>query len=358
MSIKTDLKKEGIEVIYQLDKNLVKSITRNIAHKLVEAFPDFYLDEDNIIHKFSKLNMFKASMPDGMAEANYFYKNTSIYFNKHINDEDLEEFAIHECLHYFQEIKDGNKLIRMGLDGLGLNEAAVQYISSKIIGIKPDFEKYYGITLFTPSPSYYPIECALLNEIIYFTGEEILFKSTLFSNDDFKDEIISYTSKTIYNKIKKSFDIILKLEENIIRLNNEISLLEDGNEKFTVLIKKINRYKEKISLNFINTQNLIIKNFFDYEFNQIKNLEELDNYRRRLDKFKNIIGTIPDYEFFDNYYLLLMNKLEHKSNVLENDNIETALKDKKENKFISILKMLKNIFSKNSSDKNFDEDKK
>ena len=53
-----------------------------------------------------------------------------------------------------------------------------------------------------------------------------------------------------------------------------------------------------------------------------------------------------------------MNKLEHKSNVLENDNIETALKDKKENKFISILKMLKNIFSKNSNDKNFDEDKK
>ena len=56
----------------------------------------------------------------------------------------------------------------------GLNEAAVQYISSRIIGIEPDFEKYYNITLYTPSPSYYPLECSLLNEILYFTGSSII----------------------------------------------------------------------------------------------------------------------------------------------------------------------------------------
>ena len=344
MSIQTDLKKEGIEVIYQLDKNLTSLITKNIAHKLVNAFPNFYLDEDTIVHKFSKLNMYKASMPDGMAEANYFYKNTSIYFNEHIDDEDLEEFAIHECLHYFQEIKEENKLIRMGLDGLGLNEAAVQYISSKIIGINPDFEKYYGISLFTPSPSYYPLECALLNEIIYFTGEELLFKSTLFSMDDFKNEIIKYTSNSTYSKIKKSFDNILKLEENIIKLNNKISMLDDGNEKVSNLNAKINKLKEKIVSSFINTQNLIIKNFFDYEFNEVENLEQIDNFRRRLDRFKNIIGTIPNYEFFDNYYLEMMNKLEHKSNILENEGNETALDTKKENKLFSILHKLINKY--------------
>ena len=60
--------------------------------------------------------MYKAKMPEGMAEANYFYKNTSIYFNEHIQDEDLEEFAIHECIHYLQEVKDKrNYLRRMGL---------------------------------------------------------------------------------------------------------------------------------------------------------------------------------------------------------------------------------------------------
>ena len=41
-----------------------------------------------------------------MSEANYFYKNTSIYFNEKIDIADIEEFAVHECIHYIQEIKD------------------------------------------------------------------------------------------------------------------------------------------------------------------------------------------------------------------------------------------------------------
>ena len=115
MSIKTTLKREGIEVIYQLDKEQVQSIVQNIAHRIISAFPYFYLDEDVLVNKLYKLNMYKAKMPEGLAEAIYFYKNTSIYFNEHIENEDLEEFAIHECIHYLQEIKEGNRLIRMGL---------------------------------------------------------------------------------------------------------------------------------------------------------------------------------------------------------------------------------------------------
>ena len=352
MSIKSDLKKEGIEVIYEIDKNIVKSIVTSVAHKLVTTFPDFYLDEDVIINKLSKLKMYKAKMREGMAEANYFYKNTSIYFNEHILDEDLEEFAIHECLHYFQEVKDGNKLLRMGLHGEGLNEAAVQYISSKIIGVKPDYETYYGITFYTPSPSYYPLECALLNQIIFFTGEEVLFKSTLFSNDDFENCIIKETSKSIYTQIQSAFDNILKLEENIVKINNKIDLLEDGDPKFAELIEKSDKCKEKISSTFIKTQNLFIKKLFDYRFNQITDLEQLDSFRRKLDKFKNIIGTIPNYDFFDNYYIETMNKLEHKCNILENGGTETALENKSNNMLLNIFNKIKKLFTK----KNVNED--
>ncbi len=35
-----------------------------------------------------------------------FYKNSAIYFNEHIPDEDREEFAVHECIHHIQEVKD------------------------------------------------------------------------------------------------------------------------------------------------------------------------------------------------------------------------------------------------------------
>ena len=234
MSIKSDLKKEGIVVTSQIDTLTVNSIAKNISRRIIETFPDFPFTESDIFSKLAKLNMYKAQMVEGMAEANYFYKNTSIYFNEHIDDEDIEEFAIHECIHYLQEVKDDkNNLIRMGLCnyvnhkpiGLALNEAAVQYAASWIIGIEADFEKYYDITLYTPSPSYYPLECSLLNEILYFTGNDILFKSTLFSNDEFKNKIIELTSEDTFDKLQNYFDIILKLEEHIVKLDEEVPFL-------------------------------------------------------------------------------------------------------------------------------------
>lgn len=357
MNIKSELKKEGIEETSQINTLTVNSIAKNTAHRIVQTFPNFDLTESSIFNKLAKLNMYRAKMTGNMTEASYFYKNTSIYFNENISDEDLEEFAIHECIHYLQEVKDkkGN-LIRMGLcdynssisksAGLALNEAAVQYMSAKIIKIEPDFEKYYGITLFTPSPSYYAIECALLNEITYFTGTDILFNSTLFSNDDFKTVIIKMTSVKVLEEIQSSFDKILRLEDNIVKTNSQIDLLEDGSPKLDKLVSKLNKNKSKIVDTFISTQNLIIKNFFDYEFSQITNMEQLEHFRRKLYKFSDIIGSVPNYKFFDSYYIEMMNKLEHKCNILENGGVETAPVVKKENKLFFLLHKLLGLFSK------------
>lgn len=359
MSIELELKKAGIEITQKLDTLLVNTISQNIAKKITTTFPDFAIDEHDIFIKLSRLNMYKAKMPEGIAEANYFYKNCSIYFNNHIPDEDLEEFAIHECLHYLQEIKDSkNNLLRMGLcnysssciHGLGLNEAAVQYLSSKIIGIHPDFEKYYGINLYTPSPSYYPLECALLNEIVYFTGEDILFKSTFFSTDEFKNIIIENSSIDTFIKLENSFDLILKLEEKIVILNNQILQLDENSSSIKKLNKKLNKYKEKISSTFIETQNLIITSFFDNGFKKIKNLEMLENFRRKLYKFSDIIGTINNYKFFDNYYVETMSKLEHKCNVLENGGVETAILDNRKNIFLKFFNKFKQLFGNHSKE--------
>ena len=148
MSIESDLKKDGIEVVEKLDTLKINSIARNISIKLCETFPNYGLDSNYLFIKLSRLDMYKAKMPEGMAEANYFYKNSSIYFNEHIQDDDLEEFAIHECIHYLQEVKDKkNYLIKMGLCdytefkiyGLGLNEASVQLMASKVNGIPKEY---------------------------------------------------------------------------------------------------------------------------------------------------------------------------------------------------------------------------
>ena len=109
------------------------------------------------------------------------------------------------------------------------------------------------------------------------------------------------------------------------------------------MVNKTENCKLKVSEYFIKTQNLIIKNYFDKAFHKINNLEELDNYRRKLDHYGELIGRTDNYTFFDDYYTEKMSQLEHKSNVLENGGIETALECKKPNKFVSWIRAIKNF---------------
>ena len=93
MSIESDLKKDGIRVISKLDTLVVNNIARNIARKIVATFPELNFDETNLFIKLSRIDMYTASMPDGMAEANYFYKNSSIYFNNLLSKEGCKLFS-------------------------------------------------------------------------------------------------------------------------------------------------------------------------------------------------------------------------------------------------------------------------
>lgn len=365
MSVESDLRKDGIEVISKLDTLRINSIARNVSIKLCETFPNFNLNQNELFIKLSRLGMYRAKMPEGMAEANYFYKNTSIYFNEHIPDEDLEEFAIHECIHYLQEVKDKrNYLIRMGLCdytefkiyGLGLNEAAVQLMASKINGIPKEYVKYFGISFETNSPSYYPLECCLANQMAYIVGEDILFESTLNSNDNFKIKFSSLTSPKNFMAIQNAFDEIINNEEEIIKLNNRIANIDNRNKKVDGMLQKIDELKREISLTFMRTQNLIISSYFDKAFDLITNLEEVEKYRRKLYSFKDYLGCMEGYTFFNDYYVNKMMQLEDKYNSIENGEVETAIKviTKKENIFISIFKAIKKLILGNSTNEEND----
>ena len=354
MSVETDLKKDGIEVIEALNTLKINSIARNISQKICETFPTYGFNQKELFIQLSRLNMYKAKMPEGMAEANYFYKNTSIYFNEHIATEDLEEFAIHECIHHIQEVKDKrNYLVKMGLCdytefkiyGLGLNEASVQLMSSKINGIPKEYVKYFGISFETTSPSYYPLECCLVNQLAYLTGEDVLFESTIKSNDNFKKVFSELTSPKVFMAIQNAIDEILYHEEDIIKINNKIAQIDDRNKKVDGMIEKIEELKHEITLTFMRTQNLILSSYFDSAFNRITDLEGIETYRRKLYTFKDLIGCTEGYTFFNDYYVSKMEELEHKYNLLENGQFETSLKviTKKENVFIRVIKTLKKL---------------
>lgn len=357
MSIESDLKKDGIEVIRKLDTLKINSIARNISIKICETFPNFNLNQNDLFIKLSRLDMYIAKMPEGMAEANYFYKNSSIYFNEHISDDDLEEFAIHECIHYIQEIKDKrNYLIRMGLCdytefkiyGLGLNEAAVQLMTSKILGIPKEYVKYFNISFETNSPSYYPLECCLVNQLAYIVGEDLLFESTINSNDNFKETLSKLIGYKEFIEIQDSIDKILFSEEEIIKINNKIAQIDNRNKKVDSMINKINFFKKQITSIFMKTQNLIISSYFDKTFYLINDLEEVENYRRKLYNFKDYLGSTEGYTYFNEYYVNKMVELEDKYTLLENGvaNNSLYLIEKKESKILSIFKYFRSIFVK------------
>ena len=357
MSIRSDLKKEGIEITKELSSATVTALAKSISEKICITFPEYNFNQADLFVKLCKLKMYMAKMPEGMAEANYYHKNTSIYFNDKIDLNDIEEFAIHECIHYLQEVKDKkNTLVRMGLSeyngmhiyGLGINEAAVQLMSSKIIGIQKEYVKYFGINFETNSPSYYPLECALVNQLAFLVGEDILFESTINSNNNFKKTLSNLTSLKAYVTIQNSIDDILLKEEEIIVLNNKIFDTNDNNKTLSNYRKKIDELKDEITIVFMKTQNLIISSYFDNEFKRISNLEQVENYRRKLHNFRSYIGITEYYTYYDEYYINKMDDLEKLYISIENGTFTNAELPAvvKKHKFIEILNSIKNFFSK------------
>ena len=326
MRIDSVLKKEGIEDIRPLDTLSINKIASSIAKKLSNSFSEHNLDESDLFISISRLKMYYAKMPQDLSGAKYFSRNQAIYFNEELEENQLEEFAIHECIHYLQEIKDEkDSLVRLGLcdlknDGeksIAINEAAVQLMTSEAIGAEEDKVKYYDIFLATKSPNYYPLECVLLSEMAYFTGTYALYHSTLYSDDVFKNTFCGKYGVRAYKYVEKNIATILDLEN---LLNTEAVMLQytDSERK----AKKINQFSEeckvKIANIFMKTQNYIMENCFKYDFEQVRKLEDLQNFKEKLYGFKNIIGYTADYQEYNDFYINMMNEIEIKREYIEN----------------------------------------
>ncbi len=353
MSIKTELKKEGIEVIKPLDTLSVITIAKNVATKLVVTFPEQNLNCNDLFIKLSRLNMYIAKMPHTMACAKYYYRNSSIYFSDEIDFSNIDSYAIHECIHYLQELRDTkNNLIHLGLcdftssklPGMALNEAAVQLMSSKALNEKIDTVKYFDITLPTNSPYYYALECNIINQMSYITGEYALFNSTLYSNDSFKRKFISLTSEKTFYKVQENLDKLMNLEDTLSLQASKLGNSDMPIKAINKIENEISTLRTKINELFINTQNLILTSYFDNNFKSIVSLEQVENYRRKLYNYKDLIGTTSNYTFFNDYYIEKMADLERKCYAYEN-NDELSLVPAKQSLFSILINKIKKLFA-------------
>ena len=331
MSIESDLRKDGITVVAPLDTLSVNTIARDVAEKLCKAFPNQHFIFQNLFIALSRIPMYIADIPEGFAEATYFYKNSSMYFKQGLKLDEMENFAVHEFIHYLQEIKDKKgRLLRLGLCdfddikacGMGLNEGAVQLMASKANNSEEEIVKYYGISLPTTSPSYYPVLCNLVKQMAYVAGEESLYDSTFYGSDKFKETFSNLCGLDNFLKIQSNLDKIMETEEKAIKLNNK--LMSDNCEgmKAQKVAKKIEKCKDKIKNLFFETQNLIYSSYFNMQFSKISTTADIDEYRLKLYNYKNYMGISDNYSDFNEFYINKMMDLDNKyESIMNNTNL-------------------------------------
>lgn len=354
MSIETDLRKDGIEVLQKLDTLHINSIAKNVAESLVNGLPELNLNYNELFMKLSRLDMYLAKIPTGMAEANYCYVNSSIYFNHMADFSKVNTFAVHECIHYLQELRN-NKNVVTGLGlynfatGLALNEAAVQLMTSKAVGEPEDEVKYYDITLKTTSPNYYPLLCNLVKQMTYVTGDYALYTSAFYGTNSFKEKFCNLCGEKNYHRILKLLDRLLNAEEEIITLTNTLQNMELKNSSNKKIMASIEKQKKYIRNTYFEIQNLILVSYFDTLYKQLYTLEDIESYRSRLYHYKDYIGTTNEYFFFNDYYLSKMEKLEAKKEALQGSASLTSLVAVKESKLSTFFRTIKNLFRKSKN---------
>ena len=317
MSIKSLLRNEGIEIVRELNINEVKTIAKDIAIKLCLAFPEHNLSRSNLCEALTNVKMYLAVLPKDFSGAKYILENNSIYFNNSLPFEEIPNTAMHECIHFIQHYNSDSKFgLCVSFKGLALNEAAVQLMASEANMNETVEVKYFDISLKTNSPDYYPLECALLNQVTYFTGTYPLYNSVLFSNDVFKNTFIAQFNKKLYSFISNKLDELLNLESELNSYIEELSYA--SKEKDINSLNKIIDYKkQKITTLFFQTQNRIIKTCFNYEFNKLKTLEDIHEFKNQLYDYKNVIGSNDNYSFYNDFYCSMMNTIEIKKEYIK-----------------------------------------
>lgn len=323
MGINYLLKKEGLEEIEKLDTLHINKIAKNISEKLCNSFPELHLNQSDLFISISRLDMYTAKMQDENASAKYVYNKNAIYFNKNLDLSDIDTLAIHECIHFIQELYDNKgRLVRLGLYdlnnkvGLALNEAAVQLMASVTTRNNVDSVTYFGININSISPEYYPLECTILNQMMYFTGTYPLYHSTLLSNDIFQNTFSSMSSKEVYFEISKRLDKLLNVETEISILTNKISTFEGSEEKLKSLNKQVENKKRYVQKLFLSIQDLIIDKCFTKMFNDIQSFNDIREFQNMIYNFKDLVVTTPDYTYYNDFYRNIMKDVAFKRDQL------------------------------------------
>ena len=99
------------------------------------------------------------------------------------------------------------------------------------------------------------------------------------------------------------------------------------------------------SKNILKYAKLIISAFFDSRLSKLETPTQIENYRKYLYSFSNLIGTTSTYSFFNDYYIRKMAALDAIYENRADENV--GLVPVKESKLSKVFGFIKKLFNGN-----------
>ena len=344
MSITKELKKVGIEPIRPLNFNEIYKISKKIIELFNSAFPNYEIRNDEILRKMFKSKMYFADISSSLGRASYFYKNSVIYIDKQVDIENLDEYVIHEIIHYLEEVKDikGNltqigicKFKEFEVTGFSMNEAAIQYVISKMLNRKEEKIEFFGLNVETISKNYYPLLTILIKQITHIIGEKTLLDCIMNIDNKIEEIINRYYGFEEYNHIQKKFDNILDIRQKL-----KVAIEQENNIMKEQLAKKL---KE----NFLELQKYLYTKYFNYYLEIVDDIKQIETIKKELEEYKSLIQTEAGIEEYNKYQEKMIESLERKSMTIYRKNTKNSLVVIHNNKIFNFFRHIKNLFIKN-----------
>ena len=345
MNAEKKLEKLGISTIREFTQREVRYIAEEVTELLVKAFPVLEEEYNNLLIRMLNCKMYLANVAENsnISNINYVYDNNSIYFDVKADLTNINDKIVHECIHYLQDIRnEKGKLKKIGLCGfeelssygLGLNEAAVQYIASKAVGNTLEVTKRTGIILKTISPNYYPFLTNLMNQITYLMGEDSVVKATINCDEKFEEDIL--------NTFEEQTSTIIKMFDKMIDLHNKKNE-EQSSENKEILNKEIANI-------YLETQDIIMKTFFNKICGRLTTIEEVDFYVEKFLNYKPLLGIVEEtrFSFDDNYERYkeqILKKFDKRMMEISKENSKNTLSVIYNNRLFRFFKKILSYFS-------------
>lgn len=305
------LKQYGIYNIKMLDTLTINSISAKLSKSLEKVLDTYLIDKNNLFIKLSRINMYYADFDEIHISAKYIPEYKGIFLKQDIDTENLDSSVLHECIHFLQShFDEKDELISMGLIekckfskdlNIALNEAATQIVASNVLGEKPSSVTYFDMYFSTPSENYYPVETAILKQMMFFTGSYPLFYSTILGNNIFEETFKTITSENVFRFVSKNLDNLMFFQDEMSKLYIKKSKPKTPTFIKNYIKKRIDIIKLNIQNTILNIQDSIYQNCFNNLLNKIQSLSDCEDIKSQLSSFSNLLIQKEDEYSYSNY---------------------------------------------------------